>query len=510
MAVSPNHDYLEKPCPLCSSGVMRENDNFSEWWVKCDECHNLQFCYKPMAHQLRFHMDKTKYKMYGGGFGSAKTSTCAAEFITLAMATPKGRGLVGAHTYPQLEQTAKKQILDMLPSELIHEYNKKDNIITLTNGYEIMFKSFDDEQKLRSLNLCHIWMEEANGTAFSVFTQLQTRLRHHATDDHRIIMSTNPDGNWVKTEVLMKADRIYGAKELYTRKIEDRDKNISVHIARTEMNTFLPPSYIEDLKVGKPKFWIDRYLNGSFQHAEGMVYPNFEKNIVHDITYEEIAYNIRNKGWQVIAGADFGTLDPTVLILAAIDPKEGVAYLYDEYVQNRLAVANHAAEMKRRMKHIPMGALIKMVGDPSGAKRSNTDQRSIFNHYAEHGIHFQKGNNRIDAGILKVYSYLEMGKLKILPNMVETIKEHMKYMYKATELGEKTSEIPVGGHDHTCDAVRYLINELPDDPMNLSSTAYGSVMDIQVAKETQAALPFELQTNEDELSDAVGDWYNYY
>ena len=126
---------------------------------------------------------------------SAKTSTGCAEFLMLAFSTPRGRGLVGAHTYPQLEQTAKKQILEMLPAELIVKYNQQDNIITLTNGYEILFRSFDNEQKLRSLNLCHVYMEEANGTEYSIFTQLQTRLRHHATDDHRIIMSTNPDGN---------------------------------------------------------------------------------------------------------------------------------------------------------------------------------------------------------------------------------------------------------------------------------------------------------------------------
>ena len=158
MAVNPNHAFLGTTCTLCGVGTLKENDNFSDWWAKCDECRNLVFCYQPMPHQLRFHQDPAKYKMYGGGFGSAKTSTCGAEFITLAVSTPRGRGLVGAHTYPQLEQTAKKQILDMLPSELIADYNKQANIITLTNGYEIMFKSFDDEQKLRSLNLCHIWI----------------------------------------------------------------------------------------------------------------------------------------------------------------------------------------------------------------------------------------------------------------------------------------------------------------------------------------------------------------
>lgn len=504
----PNQPYLEKKCVKCGHGHMTDTDNNCEWFVKCDDCGHLIFCYTPMPHQLKFHQDPAKFKMYAGGYGSAKTSTGCAEFLSLAFNTPNGRGLVGAHTYPQLDQTAKKQILDMLPSELIRHYDKSKGIITLTNGYEIMFKSFDDEQKLRSLNLCHVYMEEANGTDFSIFTQLQTRLRHHATDKHKIIMSTNPDGNWVKSEILLKANKIYGAKEKYTRATEDRNPNISVHIARTDMNTYLPPTYIEDIKVGKPAHWIKKYLEGSFMQAEGMVYPNFEQNIVHDVAYEEIVHNIQHKGWQVIGGADFGLLDPTVLLQAAIDPVDGDVYLYDAYIRNRVSVGTHATEMKKRMNHIPIGGLLKLMGDPSGAKRNINDLKSVFNHYQEHGIYFQKGNNRIDAGIMKVYSYLEMGKLKILPHLTEVIKEAAEYMYKPVELGEAADEKPVGGHDHTMDALRYLVAELPDDPLHLGSVSYNGA-DFRMADGTQIELPFQLQSD-DGLDYSKDAWYNNY
>lgn len=145
----------------------------------------------------------------------------------------------------------------------------------------------------------------------------------------------------------------------------------------------------------------------------------------------------------------FGLLDPTVLLLAAIDPVHGDVYVYDEYVRNRVSIGVHAQEMKKRMAHIPLGGLLKLMGDPSGAKRSQTDLKTIFNHYQEYGVYFQKGNNKIEAGIQKVYSYLEMGKLKILPHLKHLIKEASDYMYKPTEIGEAQSEKPVGGYDHT-------------------------------------------------------------
>lgn len=51
-------------CPQCNSGEMKETT--SEWWRKCNECDHLEFTYKPMPHQLRFHKDPAKFKMYGG------------------------------------------------------------------------------------------------------------------------------------------------------------------------------------------------------------------------------------------------------------------------------------------------------------------------------------------------------------------------------------------------------------------------------------------------------------
>lgn len=255
-----NKAHLGRKCE-CGIGKLTATDYHNEWWLKCEACNKFIFTYQPMPHQARFHADPAKYKMWGGGFGSAKTSTCGAEFVMLALSTPNGVGLVGASTYPQLERTSKKQILDMIPEEFIESYNKKDNILTLTNGYEIMFRSFDDEQKLKSLNLCHAWIEEANGVDYSIFVQLQTRLRHHATKHHKILLTTNPAMNWVRTEILLKSKFIYGAKETYKRNPQDINPNISTHIARTDQNTHLPPDYIDSIKVGKPEYWIKILLS---------------------------------------------------------------------------------------------------------------------------------------------------------------------------------------------------------------------------------------------------------
>lgn len=503
---APNHNFLKKPCERCEDGIYGETANASEWWVKCDSCDHLIFCYVPMEHQLRFHQDNVSYKLYAGGYGSAKTSTCGAEFLMLALSTPRGEGLVGAQTYRQLESTAKKQIKDMLPSELIYKVNNVDDYIVLTNGYIILFRSFDDEQKLRSLNLCHCWIEEANGTNFEIFTQLETRLRHHATDDHCIIMSTNPDNNWIKTEFLLKSARIYGAVDKYTRSLEEINTNMHTHVATTDMNTYLPSDYVERVSKNKPDHWINRYLRGSFVNAEGMVYPNFDSLIEENLTEKDIINNIQTKGWQVYAASDFGINDPTTLYLAAVDPVDGMCYIYSEYYKNKLSVGSHAATMRSRMAHVPVGLLQRLVGDPSGKKRNIGDMKSIFDHYAEHGIYYTEGDNRIDAGIMKVFGYMESKRLRILSSCVEMIREGRNYRYPEQKIDEKAVDKPIDKDNHAMDTLRYLIQELPDDPSQLKNEVYGQVIHTKTGQEH---LPFELQTEEDQFS-MSGDWYNDY
>jgi len=196
----------------------------------------------------------------------------------------------------------------------------------------------------------------------------------------------------------------------------------------------------------------------------------------------------------VLGGADFGLQDPTILLLGAIDPVEGKVYIYDAYSARQLPVPHHAREMKRRLEHVPYGSLKGLMGDPSGKRRNINDRVSIFDNYAEHGIHFEAGDNRIDAGILKVYSYLDMGNLIILSHLTDVIDELTNYHYKPVDLDEKPSEKPADGEDHFADSLRYMIQTLPDDPTAIKTVVYGA--DDFRHRNNEEHLPFELQTDD--------------
>lgn len=480
----------------------------NEWWVRCNSCDMLLFCYVPMPHQYAFHQDPHKFKMYAGGYGSAKTSTCGAEVVKHALTTPRGRTLVGAQTYIQLEETAKKQILDMIPDELRIEYKKRDNILILKNGHEILFRSFDDETKLRSLNLTMWWIEEANTVDYDIFVQLQTRLRNHATTKHKGILSTNPDLNWIRSEFLLKSDVIVGALEHYERDPVEINKDYATYIARTEQNIYLPPDYAETVSAGKPEWWIRRFLKGSFSYAEGMVYPMFMEHVIEPFDIES---KIKNEGWLTIHGVDFGIVDPTVLINAAIDPNEGILYIYDEYFKTNQSVQYHAQIFHEKLDWIPLGQILKIVADPSGKRRNMNDRRSLFDHYREYGLFFHEGDNRIETGIHKVYTYFSAGKIKIFNTCKNLIEEGVNYRYKPQELDSdrNADEKPIDKNNHGMDALRYIVQELPDDPFLLNTVGGFAPMSRQ---KEEKDIPWALRTDDmiTTYADHANSWYYWY
>lgn len=408
--------------------------------------------------------------------------------------------LIGAETKNQLDQTAKDMFFKVFPDFMVEDYWKQKDMMLCKNGHVVLFRPLDDEGKLRSLNLTCAWIEEASEVKFEIYVQLTTRLRNKATKNHQIILTSNPDMNWIKSEILMKAGRIENAEREYFQMEDEINKHISVHIAPTHLNIYLPEDYVESVSKNRPEWWVRRYLFGSFEATEGQVYPMFADHIIR-------AFEIP-KHWDRITAADFGLADPTVMLAGAIDPKAGELHIYKEHYQNQKSIKYHSEKMKEKiLNEIPIGKHLKNVGDPKGKAKSEKDMRSTFDYYAEYGIYFQPGINKIEDGILKVFSYFEMGKVKVHDTCVNTIREGVNYKYPKKSLVEDKNhgEKPVDKDNHAMDCLKYMIAELPDDPTQLVNISY-SRYDYQ-QKADDSWLPHALQ---EETTDSYEEWASYY
>ena len=117
-----------------------------------------------------------------------------------------------------------------------------------------------------------------------------------------------------------------------------------------------------------------------------------------------------------------------------------------------------------------------MIIDPSAKNKTDPiNGKSVQAFYQEYGLYFQPANNAIEAGILKVNSYIERGKLKIhdtCPNLIRELQNY-KYPDQTTDDTDKNlKENPVKANDHAADALRYMLMRLPDDPNNLKTSSH--------------------------------------
>jgi PBSX family phage terminase large subunit len=420
------------------------------------------------------------------------------------MENPKGTGLVTAPTLPLLKRTTIKTLLnEIIPPPLVENYNKTDGEIKLANGFTIYTIPSDDDEKLRSINAGLIHLEEASGINRSIYDQLLTRMRDPFVRNKAIFVCSNPELGWIK-DVLVDNEK---RKNPMHPEHKDYSEHITCFIWETSLNKFLPKNFIEINSKGKPDWWIRKYLKGSFEAAEGAVYPNFTKTIIQPLPVIESGKEKTDKygiplTWERVIGMDHGLRNPTVFVFGAIDPNKGEVIIYNEYYKPNTLVPEHAKAFKQLLEEIPHGLLRFIKADPS--TRNKTDPvngKSVQGLYQEYGIYLSEANNNVETGILRVNSYIERGKLKVYSTCINTVREHLRYTFPEIDMDhdKNLDEKPVKKDDHSCDATRYMLMALPDDPNLLKLVAFEPKMTYNV--------PYK-EENEYGWDDRYADQYN--
>ena len=512
-------------CKVCASGKMNQPDG--KMYRVCDVCMAAEIVYVPQAHQKAFHQDPHTFKAIFGAYGSGKTTTAVLELIRHALSVPNGLSAMLAPTMQMLKETSYLELNKFLPHTHILSESKTrgSESITLKNGHKILLLPSNDADKIRSLNLSAFYLEEASNAKYDVFLELTARTRNKAAITYakkpdgtvetvydekakvyrpkikksRLlgIVCSNPDVGWIRSEVLLKSDKVY-SNQKYPR-MDDYNPFLSTHLHSSYQNKYLDPDFQIRIGRGKPDWWVKRYIYGSFDYSEGMVYPQIGDNIVDPFVIPA--------NWKRMFAVDFGLRDPTVMLAGAIDPEDGILYIYDEHYESEKPVSYHSTKMKAILSRVPPGLMYgQVIADPAGDKRGGTTMRSYFNHYAEYGLWFKKGNNQLEPGIMKVYTYFSLHKLKIMSNCINTIREARAYKYRENSIDQTKNrgEKPIDANNHAMDALRYMIMELPDDPDNMVAAVYEGNSNSNWNSKRGFQWPKALQDETEEVPDG---WY---
>lgn len=498
-------------CPRCGSrweSTQAMNTGPSEFWRECSNpvCNTYLNTYVPQAHQYAFHEDNHTFTGNFGGFGSGKTLTSREEIYKHIFITDNGNTLIGANVASQYEQTIKREIEADLPAAFVQRINTQKAYYDLINGHRVMFRPYDDPDKLRSYNLTSFLIVEASEVKQQSFTQLKTRLRNLAAtvperDEHgeiiyrtaangvkipvikenwqRGIIESNPSAGWIRNDVLLVSSDIYKHGEIvdeYDVDPEKSDPAISTHVTSTSANEFLPDNFIENNVKNKPMWWVNRYIYGSFLYAEGKVYPRSAAAVVDDF---EIPTH-----WKRILAFDYGLSDDAVFILGAIDEEKGILYIYDECRSKDNNIETLANIFHDFTRDIPVGGWVcPPIIDPKSGPKRDYDKKSLSDHFLDYGISFIPGFVNVEARIFRTNTYIEAGRLKIMRKCRALIEEFDNYKFKADEsvMSGFTGK-PEDKDNHGINAVEWICMELPADPSKLLYGVYNK-LGIDISKE---------------------------
>lgn len=321
--------------------------------------------YKLLKAQREFleipHDYSLDVAVYQGGYGSGKTFAGSLLGILLALKFPGIRGLVGAQTYTLVRDTTLQTYFEHLDNFGFTEgkdYDWSSSLqkLTFKNGSEILFRHFDEPNKLKSLNLGFVEIEEMSDIPYDTFKMLLGRMRQKVKKSwkdftYRIFGHTNPETcrGWV-----------------YKTFKENKSPNYRLISAPTTQNIYLPKGFCDELK----KVYDEQYYNifvlaQNGEYNNGFVIKDFSDENIKEITYQpEMDLHI---------SCDFN-VDPMCWVFA--HKTDDKVFYFDEIAMENTTTAKACDEFYRRYPN-HKGKII-VNGDASGDNRSCTSEYTNY------------------------------------------------------------------------------------------------------------------------------------
>ena len=495
-------------CPRCGSVLKQAiaiNGSESGSFKECPNCGTLINTFKPIVYQKEY-MERTElYTMVCGGFGSGKSRIHIEQVIKHLILIPNARVVVAARTYPAIEATFVKDFFSIMPTRLLRKKNEQKREWVFTNGSELLLRSFDDPTKLRGINATMFVLLEASNLQYEAFELAQNRVRNtaalipmvdfkgdpvrrydekakmsrivYAHDARKILIESNPDAGWIKTQFLLQSHLVsyYGSayREGY-RMDRVSDPNKFTMVTATDANPYLPENFIAEQTRGKSRAYIQQYFYGSFNFSENTVYPGIGGRIVPPKAlppeYDERG---RRALWYII-GLDYGVNDPLAIIYAAFSTITRKLYFFDEIYKTGLSVKEAVAEHRLKLKqhNITNEKLLTLPlfdGRSYNKREANlVTIGALFNH---EGLYFKPSFTFIDARIAKFSGIINEEQIEVFSTCEFFIEEITNYKYKPNKDGS-ISDKPYDKNNHAINAGEFIIMELPLDLNNINILNY--------------------------------------
>lgn len=149
-----------------------------------------------------------KYLLFGGAIRGGKTYCALGTLLLLCKMHPGSRWAIVRDTLTTIKRNVVPSFMKVCPDSFLQNYNQDTQVITLTNGSEILLfaENFDEDKLLlrwRGLEVNGFVLEEANELQESSFYKAIERAgtyipRNGNKPKPLILLTCNPSQGWVK------------------------------------------------------------------------------------------------------------------------------------------------------------------------------------------------------------------------------------------------------------------------------------------------------------------------
>ena len=388
-----------------------------------------------LPQQMRFLESNSRECLYSGAFGAGKSRAVCLK-VAMRASVPNSREGLCRKTVVSLKRSTLKTLLEPdggLPPVLpvgSYEWRKQDGEIRIKGGGTIMLFGLDNPERVASMNLSGIGIDEVVECSADDYTMLRGRIRMNIDGlPNQIYSACNPSSpqHWLAKRFGLDGEH-------------KPANNCEAITTKATDNWFLPQDYLDDLQTmtGVAR---KRFVEGLWVGSEGLVYDRWNQS-------QFVSDEMPSEFERMIVAVDEGYNNPACMLL--MGEKDKRLFVIREWYFRQQLEADMIAEAKRWQDAYPIECF---VVDPSAAKL-----RAAMRHA---NIDAVPADNAVFAGIQAVSARLandSSGRplLTIHPDCNNLLREFGVYEWKKSATGTFKDE-PVKAHDHALDALRYGI-----------------------------------------------------
>lgn len=435
----------------------------------------VTFRYESLPIHVPFHTSGAYERCLFGAFGSGKTYGLCAEAIAWALEHPGIRGLITRKTVPELRDTTETVFFEILPNEIYKAGEEKRagghvERFIFPNGSEILFRSIDNWEKHKSLNVGFIAWDEADEFDEETYLGMSSRVRQKEPTP----LGRQRGATTIARRGMWCAANPAGHNWLYYRFVDPSKRTDKGEWFRSTSfdNPYLPPEYISSL-LDYPEPWVRRYVLCQFDDFAGQIYEDWgwDSHVIKPID----PYPDGSTFWM---GMDPGTRSPTAGLWVWVDKDNGRLVGVKEYQENYTAATEHVKNW-RAIESKLKGPITWRTADPSVNTHERETNNVLADVYRRMGYSFHNGPRQHKDRIPPLANLIHTGRFVITEECPQTYEAIKNYKWEDVTPTQRSKgvdppEKPLKKDDHLVDCAQYLaarwVRPTPVQDMNKGET----------------------------------------